>query len=170
MDWVMYYITLRRDGWQRDSGEISPTKEPKILLFSLDLPEHMENVPRPVSLKVQHYKDANPTVKGVLVSQGCYNKLSTFKRDSVSQFWRMEVMPPLKLIGENPFLISSSLWDLLAIFLYVPWLVAASLQPLPPSSHDGLLSVSPCSVSPCFPTVSSLSFFSSLMRTSEILD
>lgn len=79
-------------------------------------------------------------------------------------------MPPLKLIGENPFLTFSGLWDLLAIFLYVPWLVAASLQPLPPSSHDGLLSVSPCSVSPCFPTVFSLSFFSSLMRTSEILD
>ena len=74
-----------------------------------------------------------------------YQELDSLKQQKLifSQFWKPEVknqvvsrtVPPLKALVENP---SLPLWLLAASG--IPWLMAASLQSLPPSSHGLLLS------------------------------
>lgn len=76
--------------------------------------------------------------RGVHPFHSCCNKIPTLITGTASLFWRVEVMPPLKPPGKEPFSVLA-LWALLLIS--VPRLVAASFPPLPPLPHDGLLSV-----------------------------
>ena len=77
-----------------------------------------------------------------------YHKADGFKQQKciVSQFWRpksrcRQGCSPFKGSTEESFLATSSFWMMLAI-LAVPWLVDASLQSLPLSSHGHLRCVS----------------------------